>query len=127
MRTYRVSRFHRVRLLDQSFARRADFDLQSYWNEHQQEFIESFSSYRCLLRVHPERVAFVKWLIPGRWTIEGEPDDRGWVTIGLMMDSPIMAKMLVFGLGMFCEVLAPVELASEVMAAARELVTHGSG
>ena len=45
LRTYRVARFHQVRLLDETFVRRADYDLQTYWQRHLQEFVENFSEY----------------------------------------------------------------------------------
>jgi predicted DNA-binding transcriptional regulator YafY len=120
-RTYRVTRFRDVQLLDQHFTRRADFDLQLYWYSHLQEFIDSFSEYHCTLRVHPDRITFVKWLMPGRWEIDAENEDV-WVTVHLKMDSPLLAKMLVFGLGMYAEVLAPTELAEAVLSDAQELV-----
>lgn len=122
LRTYRVARFHQVRLLDEKFARRLDFDLQTYWRDHLQEFVESFSEYRCTLRVHPERVAFVKWLAPGRWQAVGAADSAGWVTLRLMLDSALMARMLVFGLGSLAEVLDPPELLEAVIADARNLL-----
>jgi predicted DNA-binding transcriptional regulator YafY len=121
-RTYRVARFHAVQRLDQHFERRADFDLRRYWQAHLQEFIDSFSEYHCTLRIHPDRVPFVKWLMPGRWEVVEEAGDGGWVTLRLMMDSPLLARMLVFGLGAFAEVIAPVELTEEVLADARQLI-----
>jgi predicted DNA-binding transcriptional regulator YafY len=119
LRTYRVTRFHNVKLLDRHFIRSPDFDLKTYWEEHLEEFIQSFSEYTCTLKVHTERVTFVKWLSPGRWEVIGEPDSRGWVTIRLLMDSPLLAKMLVFGLGEFGEVVSPPELVDEVLASAQ--------
>jgi len=115
LRTYRVIRFHELRLLNQGFQRVPEFDLQTYWQNHLQEFVESFSEYRCTLCVHPERVAFVKWLSPGRWEILDKPDQRGWVTMRLTTDSPILAKMLVFGLGSAGEVIDPAELREGVL------------
>lgn len=123
-RTYRVTRFHEVTLLDQHYERRTDFDLPTYWQEHLQEFVDSFSEYRCTLRVHPERVTFIKWLIPGRWQVINEADNDGWTTFQLVMDSPQLAKMLVFGLGIQGEVIAPKELAQSVLADAEALVTR---
>ena len=123
-RTYRVARFHEVHLLDHHFIRRADFDLQRYWHDHLQEFIDSFSEYHCTLRVHPERVAFVKWLTPGRWKALEETNEAGWVTLRLTMDSPLLAKMLVFGLGTFAEVIAPVDLKEAVLSDAHQLIQH---
>lgn len=124
LRTYRVSRFHSVRLLDQSFSRRPSFDLPTYWQTQMQNFSEAFSEYRYILRIHPERVQFVKWLMPGRWEIVSEADQRGWITMSLMMDSDLLAKMLVFGLAGFVEVLEPPELRASVLAQADEVIRH---
>jgi predicted DNA-binding transcriptional regulator YafY len=122
LRTYRVSRFRLVRLLDQSFSRRPDFDLPTYWQAQMQSFENTLSGYRCTLRVHPERVSFVQWLMPGRWELVADADDQGWETISLVLDSDLLAKMLVFGLAGFVEVLAPPELEEEVLAQARDLL-----
>ena len=124
MRTYRVARFHQVRLLDEAFVRRADFDLLAYWQAHLKEFVGSFSDYSCTLRIHPDRVASIKWLVPGRWEVLDEGDQEGWAILRIIMDSPHLAKMMVFGLGTFSEVLDPPELAAEVLAEARALIGH---
>jgi predicted DNA-binding transcriptional regulator YafY len=124
LRTYRVDRFHAVRLLDRSFARRPEFDLPTYWRAQMQSFGNAFSDYHCTLRVHPERVMFVKWLMPGRWELVDEADNRGWVTMALMMDTDLLAKMLVFGLAGFVEVISPPELREAVLAQAHEVIRH---
>jgi len=124
LRTYRVARFHDVRLLKRVFTRRLDFDLPTYWQAHLQAFIENFSTYHCTLRVHPERVAFVTGLLPGRWEPLGHANEAGWMTFRLTMDSLLMAKMLVFGLGPFGEVLDPADLAETVLRDAIQLAAH---
>ncbi len=121
-RTYRVSRLQTLHLRDQHFVRQPDFDLQSYWRSHLAEFVESFSEYQCVLHIHPQREAFVKWLMPGRWHMVGEVDAAGWVTLKLMMDSVLLAKMLVFGLGDAVSIVSPPELADAVLADARMIV-----
>jgi predicted DNA-binding transcriptional regulator YafY len=122
LRTYRVNRFHSVQLLDGSFTRRPDFDLPTYWRARTQK-LENFSSgYHCTLRVHPDRVAFIKTLMPGRWEMAADEDERGWKTISLSMDSELLARMLVFGLSGFVEILEPGELKKAVAAQAREIL-----
>lgn len=123
MRTYRVARIHALRVLDQTFVRRADFDLRTYWQAHLQDFMQSFSEYQCTLQVHPDKTAFVKWLLPGRWEMIGE-NEEGWMTLRLAMDSSLMAKMLVFGLGTLCHVVSPPNLADEVRVEAEVLMSH---
>lgn len=125
LRTYRVTRFHTLRLLGETFTRRTDFDLPTYWQAHLAEFIESFGEYSFSLRVHPDRVAFVKWLMTGRWQMLDEGDERGWVSLSFAVDSSHMAKMLVFGLGVQAEVVQPMSLADEVLQDARALVERG--
>jgi len=121
-RTYRVSRFHQVTVQPEVFTRRPDFDLPTYWNDHLQEFIDSFSEVKITLRVHPERVKFVQWLTPGRWQLLGDPDSDGWQTLQVVMDSPQLAKMLVFGLGSQGQAIDPPDLAESVRADARALL-----
>jgi predicted DNA-binding transcriptional regulator YafY len=124
LRTYRVTRFHSVRVLDQSFSRRPDFDLPTYWHEHIKNFEDTFGTYRCTLRIHPQRETFVKWLMPGRWQLVNEPDEEGWITLSFQMDSDLLAKMLVFGLAEFVKVIDPPELKDAVLAQARAVVQN---
>jgi predicted DNA-binding transcriptional regulator YafY len=124
LRTYRVTRIHSVRLLDQSFSRRPDFDLPTYWRAHAQSFENLPSEYSCVLRIHPERISFIKWLMPGRWELINDANDKGWMTISLTMDSDLLAKMLVFGLSGFVEVVEPTELKDAVVAKARDVLEH---
>ena len=124
LRTYRVTRFHSVRVLDQSFSRRPDFDLPTYWQEHIKNFEDTFGTYRCTLRIHPQRETFVKWLMPGRWQLVNEPDEEGWITLSFLMDSDLLAKMLVFGLAGFVKVIDPPELKASVVAQARAVLQN---
>lgn len=122
LRTYRVTRIHSVRLLDRSFSRRPDFDLPTYWRTHTQNLEKFSSGYHCILRVHPDRISFIKTLMPGRWEMVDDAEDKGWKTISLSMDSDLQAKMLVFGLSGFVEILEPGELKKAVAAQAREIL-----
>lgn len=122
LRTYRVDRFHSVRLLEGSFIRRSDFDLPTYWRKHTQN-LENFSSgYHCTLRIHPDRVSFIKTLMPGRWEMTADAEEGEWKTITLSLDSELQAKMLIFGLVGFVEILEPDELKKAVATQARELL-----
>jgi predicted DNA-binding transcriptional regulator YafY len=123
LRIYRVSRFRSVRVLDRTFPRRPFFDLPAYWQTHTENFDNIQPEYTCTLRIHPDYVAFVSSLMPGRWKIIGESDERGWVTMTLGMDSELFARMLVFGLGGFVEAVDPPELAETVRAQARDLLS----
>ncbi len=122
LRTYRVDRFHSVILLDESFIRRPDFDLPIYWRTHTQNLERFSSGYHCVLRVHPDWISFIKTLMPGRWEMVTDTEDEDWKTISLSMNSDLQAKMLVFGLVGFVEVVEPGELKEAVVAQARELL-----
>lgn len=122
LRTYRVNRFHSVQLLEVSFTRPPDFDLPAYWRAHTQNPEKFSSGYHCTLRVHPDRIAFIKTLMPGRWEMDADAGDGGWKTISLSMDSDLQAKMLIFGLSGFVEILEPCELKKAVAAQARDIL-----
>ena len=122
LRTYRVNRFHSVQLLEGSFTRRPDFDLPTYWRTHTQNLEKLSSGYQCILRVHPDRISFIKSLMPGRWEMVADAEDKGWKIISLSMDSDLQAKMLIFGLSGFVEILEPSDLKKAVAAQARDVL-----
>ena len=122
LHTYRVNRFHSMQLLDRSFTRRPDFDLPTYWRTRAQSIQNLPSEYSCVLRIHPERISVIKWLMPGRWELMDDANDTGWMTISLKMDSELLAKMLVFGLVGFVEVVEPTDLKDAVVEKAREVL-----
>ena len=122
LRTYRVDRFHSVCLLDETFVRRPNFDLQTYWREHTQSTERFSSGYHCTLRIHPDRISLIKTLMPGRWELTADAENKRWITVSLSMDSELQAKMLVFGLTGFVKVVEPGELKEAVAAQAREIL-----
>lgn len=126
LHTYRVSRFRQITRLDRSFRRREDFDLPTYWHEHQQHFIETLAEYRFTLRLHPERLNFLKWLVPGRYQPLEPPAADGWIMVKFDLESADLAKMLVFGLGGQAIVIEPPELQEAILSTAREIFTHYS-
>jgi predicted DNA-binding transcriptional regulator YafY len=122
LRTYRVSRFHEMTLLDEHFQRPADFDLAAYWTEHLKEFADAMTEYSFTLRVHESRMNFIAMLVPGRYEIIEQPDKDGWFTARFHLESMELGKMLVFGLGAQGEVIEPSELHDAVVHAAREVL-----
>lgn len=120
LRTYRVSRFRHVTLLDEHFQREDSFDLPTYWHEHLAEFREALSEMTIRLRVHASRIEFVTWLLPGRCQVLEQDDD--WSIVRLQLESMDLARMLVFGLGRQAVVLEPPELRRAVLDAAREII-----
>jgi predicted DNA-binding transcriptional regulator YafY len=128
LRTYRVSRFRQITLLDTHFQRRPEFDLPAYWREHLQDFVETQAEYKFTLRIHPDRLNFLKWIVPGRYQPVEPPDAGGWITVHLQLESVDLARMLVFGLGRQAVIVGPPELREAVLSAAREIVDkYGKG
>jgi predicted DNA-binding transcriptional regulator YafY len=125
LRTYRVTRFRSITLLDIHFRRPKDFDLATFWHEHLGEFVEALGEYTFTLRVHESRMNFVRWLAPGRYAIVEPPDSTGWFTAHLHYESVELAKMLVFGLGTQAVVVEPAELHEAVANTAREILDGG--
>jgi predicted DNA-binding transcriptional regulator YafY len=124
LRTYRVSRFHQIMLLDSHFQRREDFDLPTFWHEYLQHFVETVSEYSFTLRMHPDRMGLVKWLVPGRYQQVEPPGADGWIKVHFHLESIDLAKMLVFGLGAHATIVEPQELQEAVRIAAREILSH---
>ncbi len=123
-RTYRVSRFREIIPLDVPFQRREDFDLPTYWREHQQLYPQNFSAYSFTLRMHQDRLPFVIGLVPGRYQIKAQ--DGEWLVIEFHLESLDMAKMLVFGLGAGASLIEPDSLRDAVLESARTLIArHG--
>jgi predicted DNA-binding transcriptional regulator YafY len=115
LRTYRVLRFRQITLLDTHFHRREDFDLLTYWHEQLQHFGELISEYGFTLRMHPNRMNFVKEVVPGRYHQIELADSDGWITVQFQLDSMDLARMLVFGLGAHAIVVEPQELHEAVV------------
>ncbi|HEX2907953.1 MAG TPA: WYL domain-containing protein, partial [Phototrophicaceae bacterium] len=126
-RLYRVSRFHQITLMGQTFQRQADFDLTTYWQEHLQEFTETLAEYPFTLRLHTSRLNFVTWLVPGRCQIVEPPDANGWLMLHIRIESAELAQMLVFGLGKQAQVVEPAELRQAVIELAREILENATG
>jgi predicted DNA-binding transcriptional regulator YafY len=122
LRTYHISRFHTVVLLDTHFCRSDDFDLITYWHHHLQEFASIASNYTFTLYFHESRLPFVRRLMPGRSTIIEPGNGEGWVRAQFHVESMDFAKMLVFGLGTQVEIVEPPELHAAVVQAACEIL-----
>lgn len=122
MRTYRVSRLHEVIVLNERFVRDSRFDLAAYWQAHLAGFAAGIDTYAFTLRIDPTRLNFVRWLTPGRSEILAEGGANGWLTVRINVETPELADMLVFGLGIQCEVVEPDDLRDRVRTAALAII-----
>ncbi len=113
LRTYRVSRIEAATMLDQPFARPADFDLAAYWQSSTAELRRSWTRYEATLRVDPAGAASLR-----RWRsatpAAGQPDTAGWVTLRVAFEDEEQACFVALGYGPRAEVLAPESLRDRV-------------
>lgn len=119
LRTYRVSRFHQVTLLDARFTRPADFDLPAYWQDHIQEFLATLSEFAFTLRIDSSRMASAKWYTPGRAEIIEPPGPDGWLTARFWVESIDLASVFVLSMGTQAKVVEPDELRVHILNAVR--------
>ena len=124
MRTYRVSRVHDVRTLDECFERPAGFDLAEHWNA-------SVAGYESLLppvdveaRASTHGFEELEWMTrtSGRAIKSHTVLPDGWTRCTLAFESLDDAYLDLMRLGADIEILAPDALRSRMVATARALV-----
>ncbi|WP_339128967.1 WYL domain-containing protein [Streptomyces sp. f51] len=114
-RVYRIDRFTAVDPGPERFRRDDGFDLPAFWAERAAEFARSVLRSEITVRLSPEGVRQLPYAL-GPVSAEegigtsGAPDERGWVTLTLPVESEEVARMQLRGLGPEVEVLAPAAL-----------------
>ncbi|MBZ0300963.1 MAG: YafY family transcriptional regulator [Anaerolineae bacterium] len=124
LRTYRVSRFQQVTLLDAPFQRAADFDLPAYWQSHIEHFLATLSEYAFTVRLDSRRLASSKWYTPGRTEILAPPGEDGWLTARFWVESQEMARLFVLSMEDQAVVVEPADLRADVQQAARAILSR---
>jgi predicted DNA-binding transcriptional regulator YafY len=125
LRTYRVSRIHRLELTDETFERPPGFDLAGHWQEASRSFVASHPRYVVELRLRGEAAIRAGWVWARERTV-GEPDADGWVRVTLDLQDAETARTTVRQLGTDTVVLAPAELREATLAYARQLLDANS-
>jgi predicted DNA-binding transcriptional regulator YafY len=125
LRTYRVSRIHRLQPVDETFERPAGFDLARHWREASKSFVASHPRYVVELRLRGDAAVRVGWVWARERTI-GEPDADGWVRATLDLQDAESAQTTVRQLGTEAVVIAPDELRDATLAYAREVLATNS-
>jgi predicted DNA-binding transcriptional regulator YafY len=132
MRTYRVSRFEHVDLLDEPADRPADFDLGSWWAEWADSFETNLNEYAVTVRVAPAAQPRLGELGDAVRRASKQPPPRldrdGWERRVLMFERPDWAESILLRLGAGVEVIDPPEMRERLEAAASELFAlyHGA-
>jgi predicted DNA-binding transcriptional regulator YafY len=124
MRTYRVDRVTAVEQHEEGFDREPDFDLAAHWQRQATSFLRSMLRAEVTLRLSPAGLRRLRHLIDTPFGYDEAvaaatgPDEQGWSTIRLPVESVEVAYAQVLGLGPEVEVLDPPELRARLAEAA---------
>ncbi|MFE6759853.1 helix-turn-helix transcriptional regulator [Streptomyces sp. NPDC057684] len=123
-RVYRIDRFTGVEVGEERFVRDEEFDLPGFWEERAEQFARSILRAEVVLRLSPaglRQLPHATEPVSVRAAREsaGEPDEEGWVTVTLPVESEDVAYGQLFALGPEAEVLAPAGLRERFAEAAR--------
>lgn len=124
LRTYRVSRFMAVEVLDTHFERDGAFDLAQYWHTHANEFVAKMPYFAFTLRVSAAKVQFMNWYASGRYTILDTSLDGTVLILAVRLSSLEEARMLVLGVGADAEIIEPDTLREAVFLQAQQIVVQ---
>jgi predicted DNA-binding transcriptional regulator YafY len=129
-RTYRVSRVHSAAVRDEPVERPADFDLESFWADYQRGYERRVYRESALVRLSQtgRELLFLVGTIPARSAraAMSAPDDSGWTTTRIPIESVRHGHHALMQLGEHVEVLEPAELRELIDASARSLVARYS-
>ncbi|MEU6129079.1 WYL domain-containing protein [Saccharopolyspora sp. NPDC047091] len=124
-RVYRVDRFRSAEP-GEPFERDAEFALPEFWARRGAEFERALLRAEITVRLAPGALAALHAQVGGPGAADaraaaGEPDEQGWVTTTLPVESLEVAHAQLLGLGAQVQVLAPAELAERMARTAAEL------
>ncbi|WP_405481782.1 helix-turn-helix transcriptional regulator [Streptomyces sp. NBC_00009] len=125
-RVYRIDRFTGIEAGEERFVRDEEFDLPGFWEERAEQFARSILRAEVVLRLSPaglRQLPYATEPVSVRAAREsaGEPDEEGWVTVTLPVESEDVAYGQLFALGPEAEVLAPAGLRERFAGAARRM------
>ncbi|MFJ8002771.1 helix-turn-helix transcriptional regulator [Streptomyces fagopyri] len=125
-RVYRIDRFTAIGLGEERFRRDEGFDLPGFWEERAGQFARSILRAEAVVRLSPDGVRRLPHAVgppAARAALDacGAPDDRGWVTATLPVESEEVAHTQLTGLGPEVEVLSPAALRERFAADAARL------
>lgn len=114
-RTYRVDRITGVRPLGEHFVRDEAFDLAGYWRKSAAEFRHGMLRAEVTVRLSPGGLRSLRFHVEAEAVARAheaaeKPDEDGWVTAVLPVESAEVAFTQLLGLGPDVEVLEPPEL-----------------
>lgn len=131
---YRVDRFGEVEIhTGRRFDRDGSFDLAAFWSERAAQFARSLLTMRVTVRLSPAGRRLLPAVtdpaaLDDALASASEPDERGWATFAIPVESPEVAYGQLLRFGPEAEVVAPDGLRTLMAeAAARMRDLYGSG
>ncbi|MEV6979908.1 WYL domain-containing protein [Sphaerisporangium sp. NPDC051017] len=126
VRTYRVHHVLGLEVLDETFDRPCGFDLAAYWRSFLTEFRSRLYQGTATIRLSPAgrrrlREVMSSAVMDAVDQSATDPDEAGWVTAVVPIESLEHAETEFMKLGAQVEVLTPIELRARLEATAREL------
>lgn len=121
LRTYRVSRMKRARMLEEFFERPDSFDLAAWWEQSTRQFRERLPQYPTRLRLSAQalsrasRQRYMKLLHTG-------PEVNGWIEAEVEFHTLDSACEILLAYGPLVKVLEPAELRDSLLSQAQGIV-----
>ena len=112
-RVYRIDRFTTVEPSADRFERDEEFDLPAFWEDQAERFARSILRAEVVVRLSPDGVRRLPYAVADRVSTgealerAGAPDEDGWVTVTVAVESEKVARTQLLSLGPEVEVLAP--------------------
>ncbi|MCW7946721.1 transcriptional regulator [Streptomyces hygroscopicus] len=111
-RVYRIDRFTAVAAREDRFTRDEKFELPAFWAERAEQFARSILRAEVVVRLSEDGVRRLPYALDPvsarqALTTAGAPDERGWVTVTVPVESEEVAHTQLTGLGPEVEVLSP--------------------
>jgi predicted DNA-binding transcriptional regulator YafY len=115
VRTYRVARIEHAEVLDERVERPEGFQLATWWAQSSAEFDRSMLRDTVRLRISPAGVRALPKVLDQESAREaldeaGPPDDEGWTTVDVLVESVEIGGHMLLALGGHVEALDPPEL-----------------
>ncbi|MFF7947452.1 helix-turn-helix transcriptional regulator [Streptomyces griseorubiginosus] len=125
-RVYRIDRFTAVEARADRFVRDEEFDLPGFWAERAAQFARSILRAEVVVRLSGDGVRSLPYAVDPAsareaLTAAGTPDEDGWLTVTLPVESEQVAHAQLLGLGPEVEVLAPESLRARFVDDVRRL------
>jgi predicted DNA-binding transcriptional regulator YafY len=126
MRTYRINQILDLAVLDEPFERTEDFDLAGYWTAGITEFRAGLHQGTATIRISPagrERAAalFNAETVRALRASASPPDQGGWVTAVVPIESTENAQSEFLRLGADVEIIQPPDLRARISGVVRGL------